>query len=376
MTRIILPLAPLVTLCALTACEPPPPPPLSTTPIVWAHKGCGERGLPVTVTTTPGAEVVGLSSDEPPEVRVGPFIADAKGEVSFDLTDASMMPARLAATFEGGRAELPIDLPDHGFLIDGVGDMITSVCATQGSAAKPGCEVTLFAGPKLSLRGAPVGAVIRFGDAEATVTDEAKGADIEPNPSFALEFDLAAVQGKKDACRKLPINGLSVTMPDGVVFEGPAWVAAYGGRGAFVQGLGLAVEGPIGPAETTGDVVAVLKRLDDKSTYNLERYEGGEPSKLSDIRYVAALTVKTGPAESCGMYTADNGERAEVFKHDRDLLAVVVERATGRRVAEQVFQGPEASCGMMSFGGRGFWSELPNAEAWIQAEVAKAQGAK
>ena len=51
-------------LTLLTACEPPPPPPLSATPIVWAHKGCGERGLPVTITTTPGAEVVGLGSGE------------------------------------------------------------------------------------------------------------------------------------------------------------------------------------------------------------------------------------------------------------------------------------------------------------------------
>ncbi|MBK9646594.1 MAG: hypothetical protein IPO67_15825 [Deltaproteobacteria bacterium] len=361
-------------LTLLTACEPPPPPPLSATPIVWAHKGCGERGLPVTITTAPGAEVVGLGSGEPPEVRVGPFTADAEGKVSFDLTDGDITPVKIAASFDGGRAELPIDLPDHGFLISGVGDMISSQCATHGTAAEPGCEVTLYAGPQLTLKGAPVGAVLRFGDAQATVTDANKGVELEINPSFALAFDLAAIQGKsKDACRKLPVTGLSVTMPDGVVFDGPAWVSAYSGRGAFVQGLGLAVEGPIGPAEATGDVIAVLKRLDDKSTYNLERYEGGEPATLSDVRYVAALTVKTGPAESCGIYSADNGEGVEVFKYDRDLLAVVVERATGRRVAERVFQGPEASCGGLSVGGRGFWAELPSAEAWIQAEVAKAK---
>jgi hypothetical protein len=361
------------TIVLLTACEPPPPPPLSATPIVWAHKGCGERGLPITITTTPGAEVVGLGSEEPPEVRIGPFIADAEGKVSFDLSDATLSPVKIAATFEGGRAELPIDLPDHGFMISGVGDMISSQCATHGTAAESGCEVTLFAGPQLTLKGAPVGAVLRFGDAEATVTDAKEGVELEINPSFALAFDLAAIQGKKDACRNLPVTGLSVTLPDGVVFDGPAWVSSYSGRGAFVQGLGLAVDGPIGPAEVTGDVIAVLKRLDDKSTYNLERYEGGEPAQLSDIRFVAALTVKTGPAESCGVYSADNGEGVEVFKYDRDLLAVVVERATGRRVAERVFQGPEASCGGLSIGGRGFWAELPSAEAWIQAEVAKAK---
>lgn len=360
----------------LTACEPPPPPPLSITPIVYAHKGCGERGLPVTITTAPGAEVVGLSGDEPPETRFGPLIADAEGKVTVDLSESSLTPSKIVASLDGGRAELPVDLPDHGFVITGVGDMVSSACATYGAAAKPGCEVTLFAGPQLTISDAPVGSVLRFGDAEVTVTDEKKGAELEINPSFALGFDLAALRGAKDACRKLPVTGLSVTLPDGVVFDGPAWVSAYSGRGAFVQALGLAVDGPIGPAEVTGEVIAVLKRLDDKSTYSLERYEGGEPDKLSDIRYVAALTVKAGPAESCGMYTADNGEQAEVFKHDRDLLAVVVERATGRRVAERVFQGPEASCGVLSVGGVGFWSELPSAEAWIQAEVAKAQATK
>ena len=373
MTSIKPHLGALGALAVLTACEPPPPPPLSMTPITYAHKGCGERGLPVTITTTPGAEVVGLGSEEPPEVRVGPVIADAQGQAQLDLSDAKLLPVKIAARLEGGQAELPIDVPDHGFLITGVGDMVSVQCATHGAAAEPGCEVSLSAGPKLGLRNAPVGAVLRFGDAEATVTDAKAGVDLEINPSFALAFDLAALQGKKDACRQLPVTGLSVTMPDGVVFDGPAWVGAYSGRGAFVQGLGLAVDGPIGPAEVTGDVIAVLKRLDDTSTYNLERYEGGEPTTLSDVRYVAALTVKTGPAQSCGVYSADNGEGVEVFKYDRDLLAVVVERATGRRVAERVFQGPEASCGGLSVGGMGFWSDLPSAEAWIQAEVAKAK---
>lgn len=355
-------------LLLLAACTEPPPVAVAS---LWETGVCGDTIIKVEVTTEPGLEVTLDGS-----VSQLTATANTAGVAAFSLAPEDWQPfSAVAAHGDKVTREVVVGPPSR--IINtthpnsrGGAPMFSNRCRTPGTP-DPACGVGPVGGELQLGGGAPDGSVIRHGGAEATV-GQTPGMASVPIAAEAVTYWNLADLHSGGPCPHVAVPGVEVEVR-GVTYRGEAWLGAQAANDALANVLAGAFDGHAVGEAPTADAALVVSRFSDTATlHRFERWEG-TPAKVSDVAWIVRSTRSTRDAGSCGMYRSERGQQVEVFQQATDLHLELVERATGRKLAEQTVQGRPSGCGPLAFGSVQA-SEPPTAatDAWVTAELGKA----